>query len=49
MMQLFVSDKGFVKVYVIKSEKGFVKAIKIFTRRWEYPKNLLWIPIHIIK
>ena len=29
MMQIFVSDKGFVKVYGIKYEKEFVKAIKL--------------------
>ena len=48
-MQLFVSDKGFVKVYGIKTDKEFVKALKLLLRRWEHPKHLLWIPIHIKK
>ena len=29
-MQLFVSDKGFVKVYAMKSEKEFINALKLF-------------------
>ena len=29
MMQLFVSDKGFVKVYGMKSEKEFINALKL--------------------
>ena len=30
MMQIFVSDKGFVKVYRMKCEKEFVKDLKLF-------------------
>ena len=29
VMQLFVSDKGFVKVYGMKSEKEFINALKL--------------------
>ena len=29
-MQLFVSDKGFVKVYGIKSETEILNAVKLF-------------------
>ena len=46
-MQLFVSDKAFVKVYGMKYDKEFVKDIKLFLKRWDHPKNLLRIPIHI--
>ena len=31
-MQLFVSDKGFVKVYGMRSEKYFLQAIKLFCK-----------------
>ena len=32
MMQLFVSDKGFVKVYGMKSQSEFVNALKLFCK-----------------
>ena len=32
MMQLFVSDMGFVKVYGMKSEKEFLNTIKLFCK-----------------
>ena len=38
MMQLFVSDKGFVKVYGIKYEKEFVKDIKLVCKEVLAPK-----------
>ena len=33
MMQLFVSDKVFVKVYGMKYEKEFINALKLFLQR----------------
>ena len=40
MMQLFVSDKGFVKVYGMKSERGVYKCIKaILQRSWGSKSN----------
>ena len=41
MMQLFVSDKGFVKVYGMKSEKEFINAFKIFCKEVGAPKEII--------
>ena len=40
-MQLFVSDKGFFKVYQMKSEKEFVKALKLFCKEVGAPKEFI--------
>ena len=44
MIQLFVIDKGFVKVYGMKSEKGFLKAIKIFFKEVGSTRSLIVDP-----
>ena len=44
MMQLFVSDKGFVKVYRIKYEKEFVKYLKLFYKEVGSPKAFIVYP-----
>ena len=41
MIQLFVSDKGFVKVYSIKSEKEFINVIKLFCKEVGDPKSII--------
>ena len=41
MMQLFVSDKGFVKVYGMKSESEFPDALKLFCKEVEAPKAIV--------
>ena len=41
MMQLFVSDKGFVKVYGMKSEKEFINALKLFCKEVGAPKAII--------
>ena len=41
MMQLFVSDKGFVKVYGMKSEKEFLNALKLFCKEVGAPKAFI--------
>ena len=41
MMQLFVSDKGFVKVYGMKSEKEFINALKLFCKEVGAPKAFI--------
>ena len=38
MMKIFVNDKGFVKVYGMKSEKEFVKTLKLFCKEVGAPK-----------
>ena len=43
-MQLFVSDKGFVKVYGMKYEKEFVKAHKLFCKEVRAPKAFIADP-----
>ena len=44
MMHTFVSDKGFVKVFGMEYEKGFVKAIKIFYKQVGSPKEFIVDP-----
>ena len=44
MMQIFVSDKGFVKVYGMKSEKNFLKALKLFCKEVGEPKAFIVDP-----
>ena len=44
MMQLFVSDKGFVKVYGMRSEKEFVDALKLFCKEVGAPKAMIVDP-----
>ena len=41
MMQLFVSNKGFVKVYDMKSEKEFINALKLFCKEVGAPKAFI--------
>ena len=41
MMQLFVSDKGFVKVYGIKYEKEFINNLKLFWKEVGEPKAFI--------
>ena len=41
MMQLFLSDKRFVKVYGMKSEKGFINALKLFFKEVGAPKAFI--------
>ena len=41
MMQLFVSDRGFVKVYGTKSEKEFINSLKLFFKEVEAPKSII--------
>ena len=44
MMQLFVSDKGFVKVYGMKSVAEFVNALKLFCKEVGAPKAMVVDP-----
>lgn len=44
MMQLFVSDKGFVKVYGIKSEREFIYALKMFCKEVGTPTAIVVDP-----
>ena len=44
MMQIFVSDKGFVKVYGMKSDKEFVKDLKLFFKEVGAPKAFIVDP-----
>ena len=44
MMQLFVSDKGFVKFYRMKYEKEFVKALKLLFKELGAPKAFIVDP-----
>ena len=41
MIQTFVSDKGFVKVYGMKYEKEFLKALKLFFKEVGQPKSFI--------
>ena len=41
MMQLFVSDKGFFKVYGMKSEKEFINYLKLFCKEVGVPKAFI--------
>ena len=41
MMQLFVSKKGFVKVYGMKSEEEFINALKLFYKEVGVPKSFI--------
>ena len=41
MMQLFMSDKGFVKVYGMKYEKEFTNALKLFCKEVGAPKSII--------
>ena len=41
MMQLFVSGKGFVKVYGMKSEEEFINALKLFYKEVGVPKSFI--------
>ena len=43
-MQLFFSDKGFVRVYRIKSEKEFLKSLKLFFKEVGSPKAFIVDP-----
>ena len=40
-MQLFVSNKGFVKVYGMKSEKEYINALKLFCKEVGAPKAFI--------
>ena len=40
-MQLFVSDKGFVTIYAIKSKKELSDALKFFCREIRVPERLI--------
>ena len=44
MMQLFVSDKGFVKVYGMKSEREFINALKLFCKEVGAPTAIVVDP-----
>ena len=44
MMQLFVSDKGFVKVYGMKSEREFPDALKLFCKEVGAPTAIVVDP-----
>ena len=41
MMQLFVSNKGFVKVYDVKSEKELINTLKLFCKEVWAPKAFM--------
>ena len=41
MMQLFVSNKDFVKVYGVKSEKESISALKLFCKEVGAPKAFI--------
>ena len=40
-MQLFVSDKGFIALYPIKSKKEFPNALKLFCKETGVPERLI--------
>jgi hypothetical protein len=42
MMQIFVSDKGFVKVYGMKSLKDIPAAMKLFAKEVSSPNAFVW-------
>ena len=44
MMQLFISDKGFVKVYEKKLQKEFINALKLFCKEVGAPKAVIVDP-----
>jgi len=44
MMQLFVSDKGFVKVYGMKSTSDFLSAVRLFCKEVGAPNALIVDP-----
>ena len=44
MMQLFVSDKGFVKVYGMKSQTEFANALKLFCKEVGAPTAMIVDP-----
>ena len=44
MMQLFVSDKGFIKVYGMKYEKEMINALKLFFKEVGIPKAFIMDP-----
>ena len=44
MMQLFVSDKGFVKVYGMKSRSDFLGAVHMFFKEVGAPNALIVDP-----
>ena len=41
MMQLFVSDKGFVKVYGMRSQSQFIDAVKLFCKEVGAPRAVI--------
>ena len=41
MIQLFVSDKGFVKVYDVKSKKELINTLKLFCKEVWAPKAFM--------
>ena len=41
MMQLFLSNKGFVKVYDVKSEKELINTLKLFCKEVWAPKAFM--------
>merc|ERR1711983_656420 len=41
MMQLFVSDKGFVKVYGMRSQTEFIDALRLFCKEVGAPKAVI--------
>ena len=43
-MQLFVSNKGFVKVYGMESQTEFVNALKVFCKEVRTPKAVIVDP-----
>ena len=40
-MQLFVSNKGFVAIYPMKSKKEFPDALKLFCKETRVPERLI--------
>ena len=44
IMRIFVSDKGFVKLYRMKYETGFLKALKLFCKEVRIPKEIILDP-----
>ncbi len=44
MMQLFVSDKGFVRVYGMTSQKEFISALRLFCKEVGAPNALVVDP-----
>ena len=43
-MQIFVSDKGFIKVYVMKSKSEFPQALKLFSKEVDVPNAFILDP-----